>query len=85
MKEKASGWIIGIGCGERKYSINNVTYTVSSGFEPMECKNNLKDRLERTIVSDFAPLTIPEPQDKMTDEYVCSAAGEEDKNAVENK
>ena len=85
MKNKIAAWIIGIGYGERKYSINNVTYTVSSRFEPMKSKSNLKDRLERTIVSDFVPLTIPEPQDKMADEYVCSAAGEEENHAVEKE
>ncbi|MPM62494.1 hypothetical protein SDC9_109366 [bioreactor metagenome] len=53
MKNKVMNWIIGIGCGERQYSINNVTYTVSSRFEPFESKNNIKDRFERTIVSEL--------------------------------
>ena len=85
MKNKISAWIIGIGCGERKYKINNVTYTVSSSFEPFQSKNNLKERFERTLISDFVPLTIPESQDKMADEYVCSAAGKEDNYAVEKE
>ena len=85
MKSNLINWIIGIGCGERKYKVNNVTYTVSSSFEPFQSKNNLKERFERTLISDFVPLTIPESQDKMADEYVCSTAGEEDNNAVEEE
>ena len=85
MKNKIAAWIVGIGCGERKYKVNNVTYTVSSSFEPFDSKNNIKERFERTIVSDFVPLTLLTPKDKMTDEYVCSAAGEEDNNAVEKE
>ena len=85
MKTKISAWIVGIGCGERKYKVNNVTYTVSSCFEPFESKSNLKDRFERTIVGDFVPLTLLSPKDKMANEYVCSAAGEENNNAVEKE
>lgn len=85
MKNKVMNWIIGIGCRERQYKVNDVTYMVSSHFEPFESKNNIKDRFERTIVSDFVPLTILPQQDKMANEYVCSAAGEEDNNAVEEE
>ena len=85
MRSKIKNWIVGIGCGERQYKINNVTYTVSSHFEPFESKSNIKDRFERTIVSDFVPLTILPQQDKMANEYVCSAAGEEENNAVEEE
>jgi hypothetical protein len=91
MKNKLAAWIVGIGCGERKYKINNVTYTVSSCFEPFESKNSIKGRFERTIVSDFVPLTIKTPDCIMADEYVCSGciasddAREEDNNAVEKE
>ena len=44
MKNKVMNWIIGIGCGERQYKVNDVTYMVSSHFEPFESKNNIKDR-----------------------------------------
>lgn len=85
MMKKASAWVIGIGCGERKYKLNNVTYTVSSSFEPVKSKNTLKERFERTFISDFVPLTIVDTKNKMADEYVCSAAGEEDNHAVEKE
>lgn len=85
MRNKVKNWIVGIGCGERKYKISNVTYTVSSSFEPFESKNSIKGRFERTIVSDFVPLTIKTPDCIMADEYVCSAAGKEDNNAVEEE
>ncbi|MGI6746506.1 MAG: hypothetical protein ACOX45_10345 [Acutalibacteraceae bacterium] len=77
MKNRVSNWIIGIGCNDHQYRIGGVTYIVSSRFEPTESKSSLKDRLERTIVSDFTPLTLTASQDKISDEYVCSAAGEE--------
>jgi len=85
MKNKILNWIVGIGCGDRQYKIGGVTYTVSSHFEPANSENKINDRIKRTIISDFAPLTLLESKDKMVDEYVCSAAGEEDNNAVEEK
>ena len=72
MKDKIRNWIIGIGCGEHQYKVGDITYTVSSHFEPINSENKINDRIKRTIVSDFAPLTIFEPQDIMADEYVCS-------------
>ena len=83
MKNKILNWIVGIGCGDRQYKIGCVTYTVSLHFEPTNSENKINDRIKRTIVNDFTPLTLLEPTDKMADEYVCSAAVEEDKNAVE--
>lgn len=71
-------WIVGIGGGERKYRINNITYVVSSRFEPPKYQSTMKDRFRRSITSDFVPLTLPPAVDKMADEYVCSAAGKED-------
>lgn len=85
MNNKIRNWIIGIGCGDRQYKIGDVTYTVSSHFEPMNSKNKINDRIKRTIINDFAPLTLPGFKDKMADEYVCSTAGEEDYNAVEKE
>lgn len=85
MKDKIRNWVIGIGCGKRQYRINNVTYTVSSHFEPAKSDNRIKDRLARTIVSDFAQLTLLKTTDKIIDGYVCSAAGEEDNYAVEKE
>lgn len=91
MKNKILNWIVGIGCGDRQYKIGDVTYTVCSHFEPTASKNRIKDRLEKTIISDFVPLTLLESQDKMADEYVCSGCiasddvWKEDYNAVEEK
>ena len=80
-----SNWIVGIGCGDRQYKIGNVTFTVSSRFEASQSKNKINDRIKRTIVNGFAPLTIAKAKNKMTDEYVCSTAGKEDNNAVEKE
>jgi hypothetical protein len=85
LKNKIRNWIIGIGCGDRHFKIGDVTYTVSSHFEPMNSENKINDRIKRTIINDFTPLTLPQYKDKMADEYVCSTAGEEDNNAVEEE
>lgn len=85
MKNKILKWIVGIGCGDRQYKIGGVTYTVSSRFEPTNSENKINDRIKRTIVSDFTPLTLLESTHKMADEYVCSAAGKEDYFAVEKE
>lgn len=91
MKNKILKWIVGIGCGDRQYKIGGVTYTVSSRFESTHSENKINDRIKRTIVSDFAPLTLIESRNKMADEYVCSGciasddARREDNNAVEKE
>ena len=85
MKNKILTWIVGIGCGDRRYKIGDVTYTVSSHFEPINSENKINDRIKRTIISDFIPLTLLESQDKIADEYVCSTAGKEKIYAVEEK
>ena len=85
MKNKILNWIVGIGCGDRQYKIGGVTYTVSSKFEPINSENKINDRIKRTIISDFIPLTLLESQDKIADEYVCSTAGKEEIYAVEEK
>jgi len=85
MKSNMINWIIGIGGGQRQYKVGNVTYMVSSHFQPTEAKDTIKDRIKRTLVSDFVPLTILNSEDKMADEYVCSTAGEEENNAVEKE
>ena len=56
----------------------NVTFTVFSEFEPMKSSNTIKSRFEKSITSDFTDLTDAILQNKMAEEYVCSAAGEED-------
>jgi len=76
-----SNWIIGIGGKEQSYKIGSVTYFVSAHFEPPqhdEKSTTLKERIGRSVTSDFIPLTIAEEPAIVADEYVCSAAGEED-------
>ena len=53
-------------------------FTVFSEFEPMKSENTIKSRFEKSITSDFTDLTDAILQNKMAEEYVCSAAGEED-------
>ena len=78
---KNNNWIIGIGGKEQSYRIGCVTYLVSAHFEPPRSEEKtvtLKDRIGRSVTSDFIPLTVEETPTTMADEYVCSAAGEED-------
>lgn len=78
MKNKSNPWIFGIGCGEHEYQINNVTYVVSSRFEPRSSKQTVKDRFQKVIVSDFIPLTVEPTENIIADEYVCSGCEKED-------
>ena len=72
-------WIVGISDGNpHEYKIGNVTFTVFSEFEPMKSENTIKSRFEKSITSDFTDLTDAILQNKMAEEYVCSAAGKED-------
>jgi len=75
---KITGWICGLSQGERKYKINGVTYTIASRFESPQSVNTIRSRLSRAITNDFIDLTGNLQKCKMADEYVCSAAGEED-------
>ncbi len=70
----------GMAQGDHAYTINGVTYIVSSCFIPID-KNigtTIRDRFARIITSDFTELTAAAHDNKMSMEYVCSAAGEED-------
>ena len=75
-------WIVGVGMDDRSYTINGVTYVVSSRFATTDIKEThkptLAEKLRSYIGSSFAKLTIPGQTDRMGDEYACSAAGEED-------
>ena len=75
-------WIVGVGMEDRSYIVNGVKYVVSSRFTPTrikeKCEPTLSDRLHSFIGSGFAKLTIPVQADTISDEYACSAAGEED-------
>ena len=75
-------WIVGVGMDDRSYTINGVTYVVSSHFAPTGTKEThkptLAEKLRSYIGSGFAKLTIMGQTDMMDGEYACSAAGEED-------
>ena len=44
----------------------------------MKSENTIKSRFEKSITSDFTDLADEIFEDTMAEEYVCSAAGEED-------
>ena len=76
---KRTNWIVGISDGKaHEYKIGNVTFTVLSEFEPITSVNTIKSRFEKSITSDFTDLTDAILQNKMAEDYVCSAAGKED-------
>ena len=75
---KITSWICGLSQGERKYKINDVTYTVASRFEPFKSENTIRNRFSRTITNDFIHLTDDLKKYKMADEYVCLTAEKED-------
>ena len=78
-------FFVGLGSKDNEYKIGNVNFTVKSRFQKFEIKNveTISDRVKRIITSDFVDLTGKSPPSKMAVEYVCSAAGKEDNNAVE--
>ena len=73
---------MGVGMDDHSYTINGVTYVVSSRFAPTRIAEKreltLSDKLQSYIGSGFAKLTILVQTDTISDEYACSAAGEED-------
>ena len=75
-----NGFIVGIGSGEREYTVNGVKYIVNSVFKPFDLDNlngTLADAVERYIKSGFAEWTNEENGGIMDAECV-SAAGKED-------
>ena len=81
-KRDSNCFIVGVGCEEHSYTINGVTYVVSSRFAPTKIEKKreltLSDKIQSFIGSGFAKLTILVQTDTISDEYACSAAGEED-------
>lgn len=73
-----TNWIVGVSDGKvHECKIGDVTYFVSAEFEGSS-QTNLRDRVQRTVVSNLIPLTPGRVSDTMAAEYVCSAAGKED-------
>ena len=75
---KDLGWIIGVIQGEHSYCVNGVTYTVGAKFEPPREGRSVRRAVERIISGDTIDLMDLAKDDKLSSEYVCSAAGEED-------
>jgi hypothetical protein len=75
---KDLGWIIGVIQGEHSYCVNGVTYTVGAKFEPPREGRSVRCAIERIISGDMIHLMDLAEDDKLSSEYVCSAAGEED-------
>ena len=73
-------FIVGLGTDEHEYSINGVSYVVSSRFQkPFEKPKNpmMSERINGYLSGDFADLTVDEHSSTMAEEYVCSTVGEE--------
>ena len=75
--KRQTNWIVGVSDGKvHEYKIGDVTYFVSAEFE-RSSQTNLRDRVQRTVVSDLIPLTPDQASDTMTDEYDCSTVGKD--------
>ena len=71
-----------------EYQINGATYIVKAAFKHMGLKENntsFPTCVKKILASDFTHLEIPENDDTITVENVCSTVGKEDNNAVEEK
>ena len=64
--------------GNHEYRINGVNYMVGSKFEPPREGRSVRCAIERIISGDMIDLMDLAEDDKLSSEYVCSAAGEED-------
>ena len=75
-----SNWIVGLGLEKHSYKIGDVTYVVSPHFAKptKEDKLTFSDRVKNFIGGDFAELTTNISTNRISNEYVCSAAGKED-------
>ena len=75
---KGLGWVVGVIQGEHEYCINGVIYTVGAIFEPRNEGRSVRHAVEHIISGDMIDLMDLAEDDKLSSEYVCSAAGEED-------
>ncbi len=72
------GWIIGVIQAEHSYHLNGVNYTVQSRFEPPKEGRSVRSAFQKMISGDMVDLMNLAEDDKLSYEYVCSAAGKED-------
>lgn len=78
MKKKRYGWIVPLIPAWRKYKIHDVTYVVSSRFEPFESENTVHSRFRDVISNDMIDLQKLTSSATMEEECVYSAAEKED-------
>ena len=78
MKQKRYGWLVPLIPVWRKYKIHDVTYVVSSRFEPVESENTVYSRFQDVISSDMVDLQKLTSSATMEEECVYSAAEKED-------
>lgn len=75
--KRQTNWIVGVSDGKvHEYKIGDVTYFVSAEFE-RSSQTNLRDRVQRTVVSNLIPLTPGQASDTIAAEYVfgCREGG----------
>ena len=72
-------FFVGFGKKQNDYVINGVRYSVSSEFMPSENSTTLSDKIEHYLDSYFADLIDTSDVDTISDDYVCSTVGKEDK------
>ncbi|MEE1519132.1 MAG: hypothetical protein UGF91_04160 [Dialister invisus] len=61
--KRQTNWIVGVSDGKvHEYKIGDVTYFVSAEFE-RSSQTNLRDRVQRTVVSNLIPLTPGQASD----------------------
>ena len=75
---KNLGWIIGVIQAEHSYHLNGVSYTVQSRFGPPKEGRSARSAFQKLISGDMVDLMNLAEDDKLSTEYVCSAAGKED-------
>ena len=73
---------------DQSYSINGCTFIVTPVFRHhgnIHDDPTLDRAVKKMLESDVIPLPTADNDDTMTAENVCSAAGKEDNNAVEEE
>ena len=73
---------------EHEYKVNGATYIVSAAFKhtgQKEHNTSFPTYIKSILASDYTHVSIPDEDDTITSENVCSAAGKEDNIAVEKE
>lgn len=70
--------------GEQEYTVNGVRYVVGSCFQSSKAPTNttIQDRFKRIVSGNSVPLSVKDADDTMAAEYVCSAAGKEERQPL---